>query len=139
MMRRFWPNWRTRASVARRTLAVYVVSVLATLLLGTVRFVRADAAAGAGSQDDEQTRAQQLAAMAEQTIRSNQLRARMVPVTTAAVLLAVLVGSALIRRSFLRLERLLADWTTAVADEFARFVHGRQSLLERGEPHARRA
>src|SRR5215475_5224016 len=33
MRGRFWPNWRARASVARRTLAVYVVSVLATFLL----------------------------------------------------------------------------------------------------------
>src|SRR5690349_18662909 len=32
-MRRFWPNWRTRASVARRTLAVYVASVLFTFVL----------------------------------------------------------------------------------------------------------
>src|SRR5215469_8978422 len=140
MMRRFWPNWRTRAGVARHTLAVYVVSVLVTFLLGAavtygslrqaletdaharllesarlyglgifsrlthadqvlerlattpmlgpdrfhpqmgtesplaaVRFVRADAPDGERGQGDEQTRARQLAAMAEQTIRSNQL------------------------------------------------------------------
>jgi EAL domain-containing protein (putative c-di-GMP-specific phosphodiesterase class I) len=37
-----------------------------------VRFVRTDSADGERSQGDEQTRAQQLAGMAEQTIRSNQ-------------------------------------------------------------------
>lgn len=299
MMRRFWPNWRTRASVARRTLAVYVVSVLVTFLLvagvtysslredletaahaqllegarhyglevfarlthadqvleqlaaapilgpdpfhsqldpespfAAVRFVRADAADGEHGQDDDQTRARQLAAMAEQAIRGdtlrdstiqlahegsnilpvlvrqipgaerlfavgwirpdylwgstgklpdgmqlcvngvrgafrvcrprdeelgsanvdegsqsrltarwplflrarygvdewsvefsepqasiltplNRLRAHTVPVTAAGVLLAVLLGVALIRRSFLPLERLLADWAAS--------------------------
>ena len=298
MMRRFWPNWRTRASVARRTLAVYVVTVLVTFLLGVVvtygllrqdletdaharllgvarlyglgvfarltqadqvlerlatapvlgpdqlhpqmdpesplaavRIVRADATDGEDSRGDEQTRAQELAAMAEQTIRSNSLRdstielaydgsnirpvlvrqargadrlfivgwirpdylwgstgklpdgmqlcvngarasfrvcrprddelgsanadagsqsrltarwplllarygvdewsveasqlkanilaplnrsrSRTVPVTAAAVLLAALIGIALIRRNFLPLERLLADWTAS--------------------------
>jgi diguanylate cyclase (GGDEF)-like protein len=298
-MRRFRPNWRTRASVARRTLAVYVASVLVTFLLGAmvmygslrqdletdararllgvarlyglgvfsrltqadqvlerlaatpvlgpdrfhpqmdpesplaaVRLVSADAADGERSQDDEQTQAQQLAAMAEQAIHGNQprdstielahdgsnirpvlvrqawgadhlfvvgwirsdylwgstgklpdgmqlcvndargslrvcrprddelgsanvgegsqsrltarwplflrarygvdewsveasqrraniltplnrLRARTVPITAAAVLLAVLIGIALIRRSFLPLERLLAHWTAS--------------------------
>ena len=139
-MRLFWPKWRTRASVARRTLAVYVVSVLVTFLLvaavtydslrqdlesdarakllegarhyglgvfsrlthadqaleqqaatpvlgpepfhpqmdpespfAAVRFVRLDATHGE-AQDDEQTRSRQLAAMAEQTIRGNPLR-----------------------------------------------------------------
>jgi len=141
MMRRFWPSWRTRASVGRRTLAVYVVSVLVTFLLGAavtyhslrqdletaahaqllegarhyglevfsrlthadqvleqlasarvpgpqqlrpqmdpespfaaVSFVRTDAANGERGQDEEQTRARQMAALAEQTIRSNSLR-----------------------------------------------------------------
>jgi hypothetical protein len=36
MMRRFRPNWRTRASVTSRTLAVYAVSMLVTFLLGSV-------------------------------------------------------------------------------------------------------
>jgi diguanylate cyclase (GGDEF)-like protein len=141
MRGRFWPNWRARASVARRTLAVYVVSVLATFLLvaaatygslrheletdararllegarlyglgvftrlthadqvleqlaaapmlgpdqfhpqmtpesalAAVRFVRADAADAEPGQGGEQTSARQLAAVAEQTIRSNPLR-----------------------------------------------------------------
>ena len=140
MMRRFLPNWRTRASVARSTLAVYVVSVLVTSLLGAVvtyhslrqdlendtharmlegaklyglgvfsrlthadqvleqlatapvsgpdqshpqldaespltavRFVRADAADGERGQNDEQRQARQLTAMAEQAIGSGQL------------------------------------------------------------------
>jgi diguanylate cyclase len=140
-MRRFWPNWRTRASVARRTLVVYVASVLvsfglvavvaysslrqdletdarARLLdaarlyglvvfsrlthadqvleqiattpirgpdqlhpqmdpespLSAVRLVRLDAADGERIQGDEQVQARQLAALAEQTIRSNPLR-----------------------------------------------------------------
>jgi diguanylate cyclase len=53
MMRRFWANWRTRASVARRTLAVYVASVLATFLLGaTVAYhsLRQDLETGAHAQ-----------------------------------------------------------------------------------------
>src|ERR1700730_18299987 len=33
-MQRFWPDWRTRSSLARRTLLVYVLSVLVTSLLG---------------------------------------------------------------------------------------------------------
>jgi diguanylate cyclase (GGDEF)-like protein len=141
MRGRFWLNWRARASVSRRTLAVYVVSVLATFLLvaavtygslrqdletdaqarllesarvyglgvysrithadqvlerlaaapvhgpgksrpqldpesalADVRFVRADAADGAPGQGDEQTQARQLAAVAEQTMRGNPLR-----------------------------------------------------------------
>lgn len=141
MMPRFWANWCIRASVARRTLAVYVVSVLVTFLLGAVvmygslrqdlqtdartkllegarlyglgvssrlthadqvleqlatapipgpiqsdpqmdpesalaavRFVRADAAYDERSQGDEQTRARQLVAMAEQILRTNPLR-----------------------------------------------------------------
>src|SRR5690348_3977416 len=144
-MRRFWPNWRIRASVVRRTLAVYVVSVPATFLLvaavaygslrqdleadararlldaarlyglvvfsrlthadqvleqaaasplrgsdkfhpqmdpesplTAVRFVRADAAeeerGGNDEQGDEQTRARQLVAVAEETIGRSPLR-----------------------------------------------------------------
>src|SRR5581483_8121974 len=35
-MQRFWPDWRTRTSLARRTLLVYVLSVLMTASLGAV-------------------------------------------------------------------------------------------------------
>ena len=141
MRGRFWPNWRARASVAGRTLAVYVVSVLVTFLLvaavtydslrqdlesraharlledarlyglgvfsrlthadrvleqlamapvlgpdqlhpkmdpesalAAVRFVRVDAAGGEPGPGDQQALVRQLAAVAEQTLRSNPLR-----------------------------------------------------------------
>jgi diguanylate cyclase (GGDEF)-like protein len=88
MMRRFWRKWRTRGSVARRTLAVYIVSVIVTFLLG--------------------------AAVAYGSLRQDLVRAHTIPVTAATVLLAVLLGVALIRRSFRPLERLLADSTAFI-------------------------